>query len=240
MSPGLTVHRLNARGCRGAPALTSIDFAASAGEIIGLVGDAKSGASCLLHCLMALEPMSSGRIELNGVILSSGSTHLFDTARRVRSGLSLTPQGQKLFPELTVEEHLQVSCQASRKERRKIIAEIYDIFPVLSCIKDRLAWQLSGGQAQILAIARSFTARPQVLLLDSPGLGLSPRLQADLVEYFRLIAGRGSAIIIAEQPAFPGWAICHRLHLMEKGQIIKEGDWSLLQPHLSSYPAWKE
>jgi branched-chain amino acid transport system ATP-binding protein len=174
-------------------ALRGARFTARSGEITALIGANGAGKSSLLRAIIGLVA-SVGDILLEGESI----THLA-TEDRIRAGLALVPEGRRVFPGLTVADNLLVGSLGGRRERQHSIDEVYALFPPLAERASDRAWQLSGGQQQMLAIGRAFMARPRVFLLDEPSLGLSPRITHDVAESLRALAAKGAAVVIGEQ-----------------------------------------
>ena len=123
-----------------------------------------------------------------------------------------------MFPGLTVEENLGIVAQPEAK-----IDSVYKLFPVLALRRNALGWQLSGGEQQMLAVGRALMARPRLLLLDEPSLGLSPRLAGELLARLRAIANEGTAVLLAEQNAAPALAIADRAYVLQLGRVVDHG-----------------
>ena len=174
-------------------ALREVTFKAQAGEITALIGANGVGKSSLLRAIIGLTT-SEGDILLHG----NNVNHLV-TEDRIRAGLALVPEGRRVFPGMTVEENLLVGGIRGRAQRRLSIDEVYALFPPLAARPSDRAWQLSGGQQQMLAIGRALMAQPRVFLLDEPSLGLAPRIARDVAESLKAVAAKGAAVVIAEQ-----------------------------------------
>jgi len=201
-----------------AAALRGVDVAAGEGEIVTVLGANGAGKSTLLKAVMGLVPIEAGAIFLGGTALTP-----FSVERRVALGLAYAPEGRRPFPGMTVRENLEVACRANRAERARRLDDAYGLFPQLAEKAETRAWQLSGGQSQMLAIARALMSQPRVLLLDEPSLGLSARLVAELMRQLERIAGRGTAILLAEQNASAALEIADRAFVMRSGRIALQG-----------------
>jgi len=189
----------------------SLDIAA--GEIVALVGGNGAGKSTLLKAVMGLVPAQAGSIRFDGEAIDA-----LPVWARARRGLGYCPEGRRVFPGLTVEENLDVAAQPEAR-----LDSVYKLFPALALRRGALGWQLSGGEQQMLAVARALMAMPRLLLLDEPSLGLSPRLAGELLSRLRAIAKGGTAVLLAEQNAAPALAIADRAYVFHLGRIVDRG-----------------
>ena len=198
------------------PAVRGISLTVGAGEIVGLIGPNGAGKSTTLHAVMGLVPLCGGDVLLEGRSLRSHAPEAI-----ARAGASLVPEGRRLFGELTVEENLELGLAARRggEGGADELADVYELFPILAEYRERPAGSLSGGQQQQLAIGRGLVARPDVLLLDEPSLGLAP-LVVDLVfEKLVAIRDRGLAVLLVEQRAQRTVAVADRTHVLANGEL---------------------
>jgi urea ABC transporter ATP-binding protein UrtE len=194
------------------PALRGVSFAVSAGEAIGIVGHNGMGKTTLLKTLMGYLPLAAGSIHFDGREIGREPTH-----RRARLGLAYVPQGREIFPFLTVAENLRMGRAAAD------IDEIVADFPVLAPLLGRQGGALSGGQQQILAIARCMVTRPKCILLDEPTEGIQPSIVEDIAALLaRLRAERGVALVVVEQRLEFVAGLAGRALVMQKGSIVKE------------------
>ena len=194
-------------------ALHGISLDIAPREIVALVGGNGAGKSTLLKAVMGLIPAQSGSIRLDGEAIDA-----LPPWARARRGLGYCPEGRRVFPGLTVEENLGIVAQPEAK-----IDSVYKLFPVLALRRNALGWQLSGGEQQMLAVGRALMARPRLLLLDEPSLGLSPRLAGELLARLRAIANEGTAVLLAEQNAAPALAIADRAYVLQLGRVVDHG-----------------
>jgi branched-chain amino acid transport system ATP-binding protein len=199
----------------GVPAVRGLSLDVDQGEIVGLIGPNGAGKSTALHAIMGLVP-ARGEIRLAGRSLRGRSPEAV-----ARSGIALVPEGRRLFAELSVEENLRLGL-AARSTSTGVdedLAEIYELFPVCEEFRHRHAGALSGGQQQQLAIARALVARPSILLLDEPSLGLAPTIVDRVFETLRTIAERGIGVLLVEQRAQRTVALAARTHVLANGGL---------------------
>jgi branched-chain amino acid transport system ATP-binding protein len=202
-------------------ALRGVSLAVGPGEIVAVLGANGAGKSSLLKAVIGLEPTSGGRIELDGVDITSWSP-----SRRVRRNLVLVPEGRRIIVSLTVHENLLMGA-FPRSDTRAVEAEIvaiYERFPNLAARRHLPASVLSGGEQQMLAIGRGLLANPKLMMFDEPSLGLSPRLTN---EVFALIGelnrARGLAILLVEQNTHKALELADRAYVLELGRKVMEG-----------------
>jgi branched-chain amino acid transport system ATP-binding protein len=186
------------------------------GEIVGLIGPNGAGKSSTLHAVMGLVGAAAGDVRLNGTSLVGRAPE--EVARR---GVALVPEGRRIFPDLTVEENLRLGTAARPRRRGAAdgVGDVYELFPVVADSRGRQAGTLSGGQQQQLAIARALVARPDVLLLDEPSLGLAPQVVDAVFATLATIREHGLAILLVEQRAQRTVALADRSHVMSNGRL---------------------
>lgn len=188
------------------------------GEIVTLLGANGAGKTTLVQSLFGLTPKIEGNVIFNGNDVTG--MHSYDV---VKEGLSLVPEKRELFPKMTVAENLELG-KYSRSEEAVDIESVFDLFPVLQERKKQLAGTLSGGEQQMLAIARALMAQPSMLVLDEPSLGLSPLLVETLLDTVARLNSEGLAILLVEQNVEHALSISHRGYILENGRITHEGD----------------
>jgi branched-chain amino acid transport system ATP-binding protein len=216
----LEIRNLSA-GYGGSNVLQGIDLRVQAGEIVALIGANGAGKSTLAKVVSGLLPISAGTVAFEGKPIAP-----LTPAQRVRSGLVHVPEGRQVFGGLTVEENLDLGAYALEAGPQPIAAlraSVCEIFPALITRLAEPASNLSGGQQQMLAIARGLMAKPRLLVLDEPSLGLAPSM---VVEIFRLIAtlrNSGVSILLSEQNAQQTLAIADRGYVVESGRIVLDG-----------------
>ncbi len=199
-------------------AVGDVSFELAAGEVVALIGANGAGKSSILKMLIGIVPAESGLVLLQGRTLAGLSPR-----RRARSGIGYVPEGRRVFAGMTTEENLLVAGRGAASVRKAGLQDMYALFPQLYVRRDAPAWQLSGGEQQMLAIARALVSRPQLLLVDEPTLGLAPSLAATVIDKLRAIAASGAAVLLAEQNARAALAACDRALLMRLGRIEAAG-----------------
>lgn len=210
-----------------AAAVRQISFRIEEGEVVTMIGANGAGKSTTLKGIIGLLKTTSGDIRLGGRSILRKRTDWL-----ARNGVSLVPEGRKVFPGLTVLENLDVASAASGlhgANLRSAIADVFTNFPRLEERRGSLAWTLSGGEQQMLAMGRAIIAKPRLLLLDEPSLGLAPKLAAEVV---RLISGysreNGLSVLLVEQNARLALSCSDRGYVLETGRIVAQGPASTL------------
>lgn len=216
----LAINRLTAH-YGAAQALFGIDMTIGAGETVALVGANGAGKSTLLKCVLGLHRPTAGSILLDDRDITRTSP-----ADMVRSGVSLSPEGREVFSHLSVLENLRLGAiplKLGRGEESRRMDEVFGRFAKLQERKDQLAGTLSGGEQQMLAMGRALMARPRLLLLDEPSLGLAPRIMDDIFAIIRQLARGGTTILLVEQNAARALSGSDKAYLMASGRIVEEG-----------------
>jgi branched-chain amino acid transport system ATP-binding protein len=191
------------------------NFAVAAGEIVALLGPNGSGKTALIETILGFRP-SSQAIRLLGQDVTA-----LPVERRVALGIGYVPERRRLFAGLTVAENLEASSRLPGPERRQRVAEMLALFPMLGQRPEARAWLLSGGQQQMLALARALMDRPRLLLLDEPTLGLAPLVVADLLARLTALAAEGTAILLSEQRASLALGIASRGVVLSRGRMVR-------------------
>jgi branched-chain amino acid transport system ATP-binding protein len=199
-------------------ALNGLSFNVALGEAVALVGANGAGKTTLIKTIIGLLRPSDGELLFDGHDIRTVKTH-----RRARLGIGYAPEGRRVFPGLSVRENLEVASFVSGTETRKLIDQMYVIFPGLAKKQNSLGWTLSGGQQQMLAVSRALMSRPRLLLLDEPSLGLSPKLTDEVLWRIPEIAKTGTAVILAEQNLSKALDVTHRAYVLRVGSIVLEG-----------------
>ncbi len=214
----LEIRGLNA-GYGGVQVLWDVSLRVERGEIVSLIGANGAGKTTTLRSVMGIVKPFSGRITFDGEEITGLPTH-----RIVRMGLSLVPEGRHLFPKMTVMENLRMGAYAVDGSRFKDLLErVFQIFPVLKDRRDQLASTLSGGEQQMLAIARGLMSDPKILMLDEPSLGLAPKIVKKVMRVVSDIRDEGVTILLVEQNAKISLEISDRGYVLETGRVVLEG-----------------
>jgi len=216
--PVLEVDRLDVR-YGTVPAVRGLSFAAREGEIVGLIGPNGAGKSTTLHAIMGLVGTAGGDVRLKGRSIRGRAPESV-----ARSGVALVPEGRRIFAHLTVDENLRLGLAGRRSAdgTAEDMDAVHELFPVVREFRNRHAGALSGGQQQQLAIARALVARPDVLLLDEPSLGLAPTLVDVVFEALARIRERGVTVVLVEQRAQRTVAFADRTYLIANGELRLE------------------
>ena len=202
-------------------AIKNISFEIKKGEIVTLIGANGAGKTSTLHAVSGLLPLKSGEVSLNGVNITGMEAH-----KLVTKGMAHVPEGRRIFTELTVLENLEMGAY-TRNDKDGIkedLEKMFVLFPRLAERKKQLAGTMSGGEQQMLAIARALMSKPTLLLMDEPSMGLAPLI---VQEIFRIIKKineeEGTTILLVEQNANMALSIANRAYVLETGEIVKEG-----------------
>ena len=213
----LDVKNLRARYGR-IPALQGIDLNIRAGELVALVGANGAGKSTLLRALSGVQG-SSGTLDFEGRDISGAPPE-----QRVALGIVQVPEGRQVFGPLSVEDNLRLGAfRRGYEQTDSSLERVYALFPALAERRRHSAGTLSGGQQQMLAIGRALMARPRLLLLDEPSMGLAPRLVAEIFSCVRALRAADTAILLVEQNARAALAIADRGYVLETGRVVLTG-----------------
>jgi branched-chain amino acid transport system ATP-binding protein len=199
------------------PAVRHLTFGVGEGEIVGLIGPNGAGKSTTLHAIMNLVPAYAGDILLRGSSIRKRTPESV-----AREGIALVPEGRRIYAHLTVEENLRLGLagRRSRDETDEDLGWVRDLFPIVAEMRGRQAGSLSGGQQQQLAIARALVARPDVLLLDEPSLGLAPQVVDLVFDALGTIRERGVTVLLVEQRAQRTVAFADRTYVLANGELV--------------------
>ena len=209
----------NVRVAAGATTvLEEVSLTLAPGELVALLGANGAGKSTLLRAVIGLAPVRAGRIRIGGTDVTRSAPE-----RRALLGIGYAPEGRRVFPGMSVRDNLLAASRAPAAARRRRLDEVHGLFPVLAERANTPAWQLSGGQQQMLAIGRALMTEPRLLLLDEPSLGLAPKLVLEVLAQVRRIAGSGTTVLLAEQNAVQALAVADRAYVLERGRIAGEG-----------------
>lgn len=202
-------------------AIKNISFEIKKGEIVTLIGANGAGKTSTLHAVSGLLPLKSGEVSLNGVNITGVEAH-----KLVSQGMAHVPEGRRIFTELTVLENLEMGAY-TRNDKDGIkddLEKMFVLFPRLAERKKQLAGTMSGGEQQMLAIARALMSKPTILLMDEPSMGLAPLLVQEIFKIIeRINKEEGVTILLVEQNAHMALSVANRAYVLETGEIIKEG-----------------
>ncbi|HEY1231481.1 MAG TPA: ABC transporter ATP-binding protein [Ramlibacter sp.] len=203
-----------------ARALWNVSLSVKRGELLCVVGPNGAGKTTLVNTLAGILRPLSGRLVMEGRDISRLPPHRFCEA-----GIALVPEGRRLFTGMTVAENLDVGSvlPAAKARRRETFEDVLALFPALTAKLDAPAGELSGGQQQMVAIGRALMARPRLLLLDEPSLGLSPLIVRDMFAAIQKISASGITIVLVEQNVATAMRISHRACVLELGRLVAEG-----------------
>jgi branched-chain amino acid transport system ATP-binding protein len=214
-----------------APAIDGVSLDVAAGDLVVVVGPNGAGKTTLINALAGVHRLDGGTLALGGRDISALPAH-----RYCDQGIALVPEGRRLFTGMTVLENLELGSYrgAARAQRSQSLERVQALFPVLREKLHRPAGTLSGGQQQMLAIARALMSRPRLLLLDEPSLGLSPAIVLELFRIIRDVNSGGMAVLLVEQNVAMALDIARRAYVLEEGRIVAEGAPKELasQPHI--------
>ena len=204
----------------GIEALKGISFDVEEGNIVTLIGANGAGKSTTLRTISGLVKPKSGRVYFEGRDITD-----YDTQRIVQTGIALVPEGRRVFANLTVLENLKIGAYL-RKDKEVIeedINYVFDLFPRLKERSWQLAGTLSGGEQQMLAVARAMMTRPKMIMMDEPSLGLAPLVVKDIFKIIRTLKERGMTVLLIEQNANAALRTCDYAYVLETGSITTEG-----------------
>ena len=203
-----------------APALRDVSLSIGAGELACVIGPNGAGKSTLINAIGGLHRARGGRIAMDGTDLASAPSHRFCAA-----GIALVPEGRRLFTRMTVRENLEMGSfrRAAKRERAGSLERVCALFPVMPGLLGRTAGTLSGGQQQMVAIGRAMMARPRLLLLDEPSLGLAPAIVIAMFSAIREINAAGTSVLLVEQNVAMALTLAKHAYLLEEGRIVANG-----------------
>ncbi len=206
---------------KGLNILQGVDLVVSEGEIVSIIGPNGAGKSTLLKAIMGLINVSAGRFYINGTDKTNLPTH-----KIVNQGIGYVPQVENVFPSLTIEENLEIGAWSLNKSRKSTVNKTLEDFPMLNERKKEKAGNLSGGQRQILALARSLVTSPKLLLLDEPSAGLSPVAINEVFTTIKEINDKGVSILLVEQNAKRALSFSNRGYVLDQGRNAYQGEGS--------------
>ncbi|MBR1123184.1 ABC transporter ATP-binding protein [Bradyrhizobium lablabi] len=209
-------------------ALNELTMYVEQGEAVALVGANGAGKTTLIKSIIGLLALSQGELLFDGADVRAVTAHL-----RARLGIGYSPEGRRVFPGLSVRENLEVASFSNAAETRRLIDQMYTIFPALKEKERSLGWTLSGGQQQMLAVCRALMSKPRLLLLDEPSLGLSPKLTDEVLWRIPEIAKAGTAVVLAEQNLTKALEVTDRAYVLRVGTLVLQGASSELRSNPS-------
>ncbi len=207
----------------GIYALKDVNFTMKEGTVVSIIGANGAGKSTLLKAILKLVTPSSGEIIFNNEHIEK-----LDTQEIVKRGISLVPEGRMLFSHLTVQDNLYLGAylyyrQIGMKELKKRAEEVYELFPILKERSKQVSGTMSGGQQQMLAIGRALMAKPKLLVLDEPSMGLAPLLVKEILGVIKKLNSEGMSILMVEQNARAALKISHFGFVLEVGEVVGWG-----------------
>ncbi|MDD5082616.1 MAG: ABC transporter ATP-binding protein [Dehalococcoidales bacterium] len=223
----LKINKIDA-GYGGIRALKNVSLEVGDGELVALIGANGAGKSTLLNTISGMVPLRSGTIEYNGVKISSLAPH-----KIVQMGVIQIPEGRLVFAGMSVKENLEVGCylRHDKKEIAEAYEQVYNLFPILKERNKQMAGTLSGGEQQMMAIARGLMSKPSILLMDEPSLGLSPVLVEHVAETIDHIRKQKIAILLVEQNARMALRLADRGYVLQVGEMVMTGTGKELLRH---------
>jgi branched-chain amino acid transport system ATP-binding protein len=203
-----------------AQALFGVGLRVDEGEVVTIVGSNGAGKTTTLRAISGLHPPARGEIIFEGSSIAARPAHT-----RAELGIGLVPEGRELWPSLTVLENLELGCYAksARKHRSESLERVFGIFPQLQDRTAQMAGSMSGGEQQMVAIARALMTRPRLLMFDEPSLGLAPVIVTQVFAIIRLLAKEGLTILLVEQNLKKALEVADRGYVMETGSITMQG-----------------
>jgi branched-chain amino acid transport system ATP-binding protein len=208
-----------------AQALAAVSLEILKGEIVAIVGANGAGKSSLIHAIAGIERVRRGKILFAGRDITRLDSHLICDL-----GIGQVAEGRQLFPTLSVIENLEMGAMVprARAKARQTLAEVFELFPLLSERKRQLAGTLSGGEQQMLAIGRCLMGCPELVMFDEPSLGLAPKIVQQLLHAVRVLNDRGLTILLVEQNVAVSLRLCRFAYVLENGRIVASGSGSEL------------
>ncbi len=228
----LRVEQLSS-GYHRVPVLNGVSFYVREGEMVAIIGPNGAGKTTLLKTISGLLQPTSGQIFFHGQEISGQPPHTIS-----RIGIAHVPEGGRLFPNMSVMENLMMGAYGNRDVLKTgVLDELFELFPRLKERRHQLARTLSGGERQMLAIARGMASRPRLLMLDEPSLGLAPILVEAIYDRLRVLRERGLTILLVEQNIHHALSLADRGYVLENGRIVLEGACAALSqnPHIRQH-----
>ncbi len=211
----------------GIEVVHGVSLEVAAGECVALIGANGAGKSSTLKAICGLVPASGGSITFEGRDITRASGHAI-----VRAGITMCPEGRQVFPQMSVIQNLRMGAYVrTDAEQEADLSRMMDMFPILRERQSQAAGKLSGGEQEMLAIARALMARPRICLFDEPSLGLAPKIVAGVFETLARIKAMGVTILLVEQNSMMALGLADRAYLFEAGRIVMEGAAKDLRNH---------
>lgn len=201
-------------------AVNGVDFVVNKGEIVGLLGANGAGKSSTLNAIVGLVPTASGSVRVQGEDMGN-----YPPEKRVKKGITLSPEGRRIFATLSVFDNIKLGAYgiSHAPDIERSFARVYDLFPILYERQNQYAGTLSGGQQQMLAVARALMCNPKVLLLDEPSLGLAPLIVEQIFTLITKLRDQGMTIVLVEQNVKKTLEIADRVYVLANGQVALHG-----------------
>jgi len=216
-------------------ALHGVSIEVAEGELVTLIGANGAGKTTTMRAISGIRPLARGSVIFDGVDITRMKPHL-----RVKEGIVQAPEGRGIFPGMTVMENLEMGCYArtfdSKAEHDQTVERVFELFPRLKERRDQVGGTMSGGEQQMLAIGRSLMARPRLLLLDEPSMGLAPMVIQQIFRTIAEINAQGTTVLLVEQNAQQALSRSDRAYVLETGRVVRTGT----GPALLADPAVKE
>lgn len=216
-------------------ALHGVSIEVAEGELVTLIGANGAGKTTTMRAISGIRPLARGSVIFDGVDITRMKPHL-----RVKEGIVQAPEGRGIFPGMTVTENLEMGCYArtfeSKAEHDATVERVFEMFPRLKERRDQVGGTMSGGEQQMLAIGRSLMARPRLLLLDEPSMGLAPMVIQQIFRTIAEINAQGTTVLLVEQNAQQALSRSDRAYVLETGRVVRTGT----GPALLADPAVKE
>lgn len=206
-------------GYKNITVLWDINLSVNRGDVVSIVGPNGAGKTSLIKSILGFLDITKGEIRFEGELINGQSPH-----KIISRGISCVVEGRKVFSELTVEENLLLGAYLLKgQEIKERISFVFELFPMLKERKRQLSGTLSGGEQQILAVARALMSKPKILILDEPSLGLSPKIVGVIYRTVRQLNEMGLTILLVEQQITRALKISNKAYILETGRIVKQG-----------------
>lgn len=199
-------------------AVRGVSFEAYPGEIVTLVGANGAGKSSIINSIAGIVTPAGGKITFNGETITKTGSH-----KLVPRGLVQVPEGRQILSTLTIDENMQIGASHLKGDKSVEMEKWYERFPILGERRNLAAGSLSGGEQQMLAIARAMLAQPQVILMDEPSMGLAPKIVDEIFNVIEEISATGAAVVLVEQNARRALQVASQGHILQNGEVVRSG-----------------